>query len=143
MDKYYREHFIKFVIDLGTECLYSPQPPIGSNIEQILEKDSDKQSLNPITKQIPTEIVHKHTYKFDATIFYRCIGKTKFSHDYNQMNVSATCLNGNNWIVPNYWGNCVPCKFKVYMISMIRDFPIMRVSLNFHYKRYDYTCLCL
>ena len=103
------------MIHLGTQCLYSPQPPIGSNIEQILDYDSDKQSLNPIKNLIPTKIVHNHTYKFDVPIFYRCIGKTKFSHDYDQMNVSATCMKGNHWIIPNYWGKCVPCKFKVHM----------------------------
>ena len=127
MCEYCRKHFIKPMLHLGTECLYSPRPPIGSNIEQILEKDPDKQSLNPITKLIRTEIVHKHTYKFNATIFYRCIGKTKFSHDYDQMNVSATCLKGNYWKVPNYWGECVPCKFKVYMIWMIIDL-MMNIS---------------
>ena len=126
---------MKFMIHLGTECLYSPQPPIGSNIEQILEKDSDKQSLNPITNLLPTEIVHKHTYEFDVTIFYRCIGKTKFSHDYNQINVSATCLKGNYWNVPNYWGKCVPCKYKLYMNSFLIDLITFKISPNFHYER--------
>ena len=101
---------------LGTECLYAPQPPSGSNIEMVLADDYGKEASNSPSNLIPGKLVHKHTYAIDSTIIYQCIGtkhgsKTKFTHDYNQMNVSATCLKENQWKVPSLWGKCDACKF--------------------------------
>ena len=101
---------------LGTECLYAPRPPSESNIEMVLADDYGKEALSSPLNRISEDIVHKHTYSIDSTIIYQCIGtkygnKTKFTHDYNQMNVSATCLKENQWKVPSLWGKCDACKF--------------------------------
>ena len=103
-------YVIKYLSCVGTECLYAPQPPVGSNIEMVLHDDADKEMSSPKTKQNSERIIHKHANPFDSTIIYKCLEKTKFSHDYNQINVSATCLKENQWTVPDYWGKCVACK---------------------------------
>ena len=96
--------------------MYAPEPPSGSNIEMVLADDYGKEASNSPSNLITGELVHKHTYAIDSTIIYQCIGtkygsKTKFTHDYNQMNVSATCLKENQWKVPYLWGKCDACKF--------------------------------
>ena len=86
--------------------MYAPQPPEGSNITMVIPDNADKKQSSPQKKQIPDEIIHQHTYPFGTTITYECMEKTRFSHDYNQLNVSATCLKENHWTIPDYWGKC-------------------------------------
>ena len=102
--------FISFVISyfIGTKCLYAPQPPTESNIEMIVD--------HSITNNIQGspqnfDYSHQNTYAINSTVIYQCRDKTKFSHDYKQQTIQATCLEQNAWKVPDYWGHCKSCKY--------------------------------
>ena len=45
--------------------------------------------------------------EFDTTIDYACDGSRKFSDDFYRVTVSATCLPGDVWEVPDPWPSCV------------------------------------
>ena len=75
--------------------------------------DTSKQDVEyPLKNLISGLNRHTNTYEFNFTVAYECLPNTKFSHDYNQTNVQATCQEGNTWKVPDMWGYCVACRFR-------------------------------
>ena len=100
-----------YLFQLGTRCLYAPQPPTGSNIVMSLDKESAKtQKANMKGIDNDKEIV-KNVYDINSTVFYKCPSKTKFSQNYAQETVEATCLAENQWKVDYFWYLCFSCKF--------------------------------
>ena len=43
----------------------------------------------------------------DDSVTYRCRGGKKFESDLSKVNVSATCILGDDWEEPGDWGKCV------------------------------------
>ena len=100
-----------YLIQLGTRCLYAPQPPTGSNIVMSLEKESAETQKGKMKGIDNDKETVKNVYDINSTVFYKCPSKMKFSHNYAQETVEATCLAENQWKVPNFWDRCVACTF--------------------------------
>ena len=62
---------------------------------------------------------HTNTYQFDSKVLYKCLPNMKWSHDYNQTTVQATCQKGNTWKVPEYWGYCAACTFTKFIKNIL------------------------
>ena len=104
-------HIFIYLIQLGTRCLYAPQPPTGSNIVLSLDKESAEIQKGKMRGIDNDKGIVKNVYDINSTIFYKCPSKTKFSHNYAQETVEATCLAENQWKVPDFWDRCVACTF--------------------------------
>ena len=78
----------------------------------VLNDTSKLDAEFPLKKHTSGLNRHTNTYSFNATVDYECLPNKKFSHDYNQKNVQATCREGNKWKVPDKWGHCVSCAFR-------------------------------
>ena len=100
-----------YLIQLGTRCLYAPQPPTGSNIVLSLDKESAEIQKGKMRGIDDDKGIVKNVYDINSTVFYKCPSKTKFSRNYAQETVQATCLAENQWKVPDFWDRCVACTF--------------------------------
>jgi hypothetical protein len=78
----------------------------------VLNDTSKEDEEDPLKKLISGRNSHTNTYSFNTNVTYECLPNTKFSHDYNQKNVQATCQEGNKWKVPDFWGYCAACTFR-------------------------------
>ena len=101
---------------VGTQCLYAPQPPYESNVELPLDDYKLKDAKGSKEKLLAhTDI---NTYPFNSSVLYQCQGKMKFSHSYYQKSIQATCLEGNEWKIPENWGRCTERKEIKFIYSM-------------------------
>ena len=110
---------LHFLFDnTGTQCLYPPQPPKESNLELASRHDDgDTMGQSGSTNAAERSSFlsnYTNTFNVNATAFYRCQKTMKFSHNYWQKGVEATCLQGNVWKLPVLWGKCVTSKFVRY-----------------------------